>query len=308
MIDILHSSWTKREIAALFDLPFDELMWEAQANHRRHHGRGEVELCTFMRIDRAEAGRPVPLSVVRRGATAAKAAGVQRFCISASWPKLESRNLGMIVAMIEAVRDSGLETCACLGLLTREHAEILGAAGLDFYNTPICEGPARDRSRRDSDDATFAATREHLRVAGIGICASGGVVAGEGREDHIAFVLALASLSEPPECVSLTLPPKGAPDTDGEESHGACDDVELVRLVAIIRMICPTAMIRLSAGREDLAAPVQALCFMAGANSIFSFASPSEEREGVVGDAALFRKLGLEPVRMGEGMLMEIHQ
>jgi biotin synthase len=321
------TDWTRAEIAALFDLPFDELMFRAQTVHRVHHAAGEVQLCTLLSIKTGgcpedcgycsqsatadsglKAGKLMEVEAVLASAAEAKAAGSQRFCMGAAWRNPKDRDMAKVVAMVEGVKAMGLETCMTLGMLEAHQARQLAAAGLDYYNHNIDTSPENYGNvitTRSFDDRLE--TLGHVRDAGINVCCGGIVGMGETRGDRIGFVHALATLPRHPESVPVNalVPVKGTPlgDMLAGTPMAKIDDIEFVRTVAVARIAMPLSMVRLSAGRESMSEATQALCFMAGANSIFTgdkLLTTGNAGEGA--DATLFAKLGLTPMVAEEPM------
>jgi biotin synthase len=317
----IRTDWTCEEIAELFDLPFHELMWRAQGVHRANHPAGEVQLCTLLSIKtggcpedcgycsqsaHAESGlkaeKLMNVDAVLAAAAEAKEAGSQRFCMGAAWREPKERDMDAIVAMIEGVRGMGLETCMTLGMLTEAQAERLGEAGLDYYNHNIDTSPEHYGeviTTRTFDERLD--TLENVRKAGVAVCCGGIVGMGESREDRVGFLHALATLPRHPESVPVNalVPVKGTVLGDLLEDvpEARIDDIEFVRTVAVARIAMPRSMVRLSAGRESMSEAVQALCFMAGANSIFTGDKLlTTGNRGDSADAALFEKLGLVPL------------
>lgn len=312
------TDWTRDEIAALFDLPFDELMFQAQSVHRVHQSAGEVELCTLLSIktggcpedcgycsqsahaDTAvKASKIMDIDAVLDAAAAAKAAGSQRFCMGAAWRNPKERDMPKLARMISGVRAMGMETCMTLGMLTPDQARQLKAAGLDYYNHNIDTSPENydkvitTRTFQDRLD-----TLDEVRKAGINVCCGGIVGMGETRSDRVGFIHALATLPRHPESVPVNalVPVKGTVLGDMLEGTELerIDEIEFVRTVAAARITMPKSMVRLSAGRESMSDAAQALAFLAGANSIFTgdqlltTANSGDER-----DAALLAKLGI---------------
>lgn len=323
----LRNDWTRAEIADLFDLPFAELMYRAQIVHREHHAADEVQLCTLLSIKtggcpedcgycsqsaHAETGlraeKLMDVESVLASAREAKAAGSQRFCMGAAWRNPKDRDMPAIVEMIEGVRALGMETCMTLGMLSREQAELLGVAGLDYYNHNIDTSPENygnvitTRTFQDRLD-----TLEEVRRAGISVCCGGIMGMGETREDRVGFIRALATLPRHPESVPINalVPVKGTVlgDMLADTPLAKIDDIEFVRTIAVARITMPRSMIRLSAGRESMSDATQALAFMAGANSIFTgdklltTANAGDDK-----DAALFARLGLKAMEADEPM------
>jgi biotin synthase len=321
------TDWTRDEIAGLFDLPFPELVFRAAEVHRAHHAAGEVQLCTLLSIKtggcpedcgycnqsaHAETGlkatKLMDVRAVLQAAAQAKDAGSQRFCMGAAWRNPKDRDMDAIVAMVKGVRAMGLETCMTLGMLTPSQAAMLADAGLDYYNHNIDTSPERygevitTRSFEDRLD-----TLEHVREAGINVCCGGIVGMGETRADRVGFMHALATLPRHPESVPVNalVPVKGTVlgDLLAETPLAKIDDIEFVRTVAVARITMPASMVRLSAGRESMSDATQALCFLAGANSIFTGDKLlTTGNAGDDKDAALFARLGLTPLKGEEPM------
>ena len=325
----VRTDWTRAEIAALFDLPFDDLMWQAQGVHRAHHRAGEVQLCTLLSIKTGgcpedcgycsqsvhadtglEATKLMDVRQVLQSAAQAKDAGSQRFCMGAAWRNPKDRDMPAIVEIVKGVRALGLETCMTLGMLTPRQAAMLAEAGLDYYNHNIDTSPERydqvitTRSFQDRLD-----TLEHVREAGINVCSGGIVGMGETREDRVGFVHALATLPRHPESVPVNalVPVKGTVlgDMLADTPMAKIDDIEFVRTVAVARITMPMSMVRLSAGRESMSEATQALCFLAGANSIFTGDKLlTTGNRGDSADSAMFERLGLRPMAGEEPMRM----
>ena len=316
--DEVRSDWSRDEIASLFDLPFTELVFRAAEVHRAHHRAGEVQLCTLLSIKtggcpedcgycaqsvKADSGvtatKLMDVQKVLQRAAQAKDAGSQRFCMGAAWRNPKDRDMPAIVEIVRGVRAMGLETCMTLGMLTPAQAGQLAEAGLDYYNHNIDSSPEyyerviSTRSFRDRLD-----TLENVRAAGIAVCSGGIVGMGETREDRVGFIHTLATLPHHPESVPVNalVPVKGTVlgDMLADTPLAKIDDIEFVRTVAAARITMPRSMVRLSAGRESMSEATQALCFLAGANSIFTgdklLTAPSA---GDDADAKLFAKLGL---------------
>jgi biotin synthase len=318
---VIRTDWTRGEIAELFDLPFDELMWRAQSVHRAHHAAGEVQLCTLLSIKtggcpedcgycsqsaHADSGvkatKLMDVRSVLQRAAEAKDAGSQRFCMGAAWRNPKDKDMPAIVEMVKGVRAMGMETCMTLGMLTPSQADMLADAGLDYYNHNIDTSP--ERYGEVISTRTFGErleTLENVRTAGINVCCGGIVGMGETREDRVGFVHALATLPRHPESVPVNalVPVKGTVlgDMLADTPLAKIDDIEFVRTVAVARIAMPMSMVRLSAGRESMSEATQALCFMAGANSIFTGDKLlTTGNRGDSADAALFAKLGVRPM------------
>jgi biotin synthase len=322
---IARNDWSRAEIAALFDLPFLDLLYEAQTVHRRGHEANAVQLSTLLSIKTggcpedcgycsqsafAKSGlRPEKLmnvASVLAAAAEAKAAGSGRFCMGAAWREPKARDMDSLCAMVSGVKAMGLETCMTLGMLTRDQAERLAEAGLDYYNHNLDTSPElygeiiTTRTYGDRLD-----TLENVRASGMAVCCGGIVGMGETRADRVGFLHALATLPEHPESVPINalVPVQGTALGDSllAEEHERIDDIEFVRTVAVARILMPKSMVRLSAGRESMSEATQALCFLAGANSIFTGDRLlTTGNAGAGADSALFAKLGLEPMFCAE--------
>ena len=327
MVDVIRTDWTREEIAALFDLPFTELVFGAAEVHRAHHRAGEVQLCTLLSIKTGgcpedcgycaqsvsadsgvEATKLLDVQEVLQRAAQAKDAGSQRFCMGAAWRNPKDRDMPAIVEIVKGVRAMGLETCMTLGMLTPKQADTLAEAGLDYYNHNIDSSP--EYYERVISTRTFADrldTLANVRAAGINVCSGGIVGMGETRADRVGFVHTLATLPQHPESVPVNalVPVKGTVlgDMLADTPMAKIDDIEFVRTVAAARITMPLSMVRLSAGRESMSEATQALCFLAGANSIFTgdrlLTAPNA---GDDADGALFAKLGLVPLKGEEPM------
>lgn len=321
----MRTDWTRAELAALFDLPFTELLFRAAETHRAHHAAGEVQLCTLLSIKTGgcpedcgycsqsafadsglKAEKLMDVDAVLASAAEAKAAGSQRFCMGAGWRSPKDRDMAAVCRMVEGVKAMGLETCMTLGMLTASQARQLKAAGLDYYNHNIDTSPEHygeiisTRSFQERLD-----TLEEVRRAGISVCCGGIVGMGESRDDRVGFLHALATLPRHPESVPVNalVPVKGTVLGDMYQGERLIDDIEFVRTVAVARITMPRSMVRLSAGRESMSEATQALCFMAGANSIFTGDKLlTTANAGDSKDAALLAKLGLKPMQAEEPM------
>ncbi|HWU95781.1 MAG TPA: biotin synthase BioB [Sphingomonas sp.] len=316
------TDWTRDEIAALFDLPFTELVFRAAEVHRANHAPNEVQLSTLLSIKTggcpedcgycsqsvsAETGlkatKLMDVRQVLQAAAQAKDHGSSRFCMGAAWRNPKDRDMPAIVEMVQGVRAMGMETCMTLGMLSEKQAQMLADAGLDYYNHNIDTSPERyaevitTRSFEDRLD-----TLEHVREAGINVCCGGIVGMGETRPDRVGFIHALATLPVHPGSVPVNalVPIKGTVlgNMLADTPLAQIDDIEFVRTIAVARITMPESMVRLSAGRESMSDATQALCFMAGANSIFTgdklltAGNAGDDR-----DAALFARLGVKPMQ-----------
>lgn len=327
---MIRTDWTRGEVEELFSLPFDDLIYRAQTVHRAHHAAGEVQLCTLLSIKTGgcpedcgycsqsasansglKAEKLMDVDAVLASAREAKEAGSQRFCMGAAWREPKDRDMDAIVKMVSGVRAMGLETCMTLGMLTGEQARRLAGAGLDYYNHNIDTSPENygnvitTRTFQERLD-----TLSEVRSAGISVCCGGIVGMGETRADRVGFVHALATLPNHPESVPVNalVPIRGTVlgDMLADTPLAKIDDIEFVRVVAVARITMPMSMVRLSAGRESMSEATQALCFLAGANSIFTGDKLlTTGNAGGGADAALFTKLGLTPMTANEPMRAE---
>jgi biotin synthase len=305
-------SWLPESVLALFAMPFNDLIFRAQSVHRQHFDPNEVQLSTLLSIktggcpeDCAYCPQSVrfdtgvsdqallPLDQVIAAARAAREKGATRFCMGAAWRSPKQRDIDQVAAMIKAVRELGLETCATLGMLKSGQAEQLAAAGLDYYNHNLDTAPdyyGEIIHTRDQQDRLETLGR--VRAAGLNVCCGGIVGMGETREQRAALIAQLANLDPYPESVPINnlVAVEGTPLADAKP----LDPLEFVRTIACARIAMPKARVRLSAGRGEMAEAVQALCFLAGANSIFygdrllTTGNPDVER-----DQRLMDKLGL---------------
>ena len=311
----LRHDWTRDEVRTLFDLPFSELMFRAQSVHRQNFDPSAVQISTLLSIKTGgcpedcaycpqsarydtgvRAEKLMALDAVLAEARSAKNAGASRFCMGAAWREPKDRDLDNVCAMVEGVKALGLETCATLGMLTAAQAQRLKASGLDYYNHNLDTAPEfydkiiTTRTYRDRLE-----TLDHVRAAGIHVCCGGIVGMGESREDRIGMIATLASLPVHPESVPINMLIRVAGTPLGGEQK--LDSLEFVRAIAVARITMPRSVVRLSAGREDMSEETQALCFLAGANSIFygpkllTTSNPGRDR-----DRELMNKLGISPM------------
>jgi biotin synthase len=307
--------WTVAAVRSLFDLPFNDLLDRAHRTHRAHHDPNAVQLSTLLSIKTGrcpedcaycpQAARyhtgvaneeMLPVADVVAAAEAAKSAGATRFCMGAAWRGPKERDLAAVASMVREVKSLGLETCATLGLLKKGQAERLKEAGLDYYNHNLDTVPefygeiVTTRVYRDRLE-----TLDRVRGAGIKVCCGGIVGMGESRAQRAGLIAQLASLDPYPESVPIN----NLVQVEGTPLHGTApiDPLEFVRTVAVARITMPKAMVRLSAGRREMSDGIQALCFFAGANSIFygekllTTGNPDVEA-----DRELFRRLDLTPL------------
>ncbi|AJP71816.1 biotin synthase BioB [Sphingomonas hengshuiensis] len=316
----LRTDWTRDEIAALFDLPFLDLVYEAASIHRAHHPRNQVQLSTLLSIKtggcvedcgycnqsaHAETGlkatKMMDVRAVLQAAAQAKDNGSSRFCMGAAWRSPKDKDMPAIVEMVQGVRQMGLETCMTLGMLSERQAAMLAEAGLDYYNHNIDTSPenyANVITTRTFEDRIE--TLENVRGAGINVCSGGIIGMGEKREDRVGFLHALATMEHPESVpINALVPVKGTVlgDMLADTPLAKIDAIEFVRTVAVARILMPLSMVRLSAGRESMSDETQALCFLAGANSIFTGDKLlTTGNAGDDKDAALFARLGVMPM------------
>ncbi|WP_374555143.1 biotin synthase BioB [Thermomonas sp.] len=311
----IRHDWSRAEVEALFDLPFPELLHRAGSAHRQHFDPAEVQVSTLLSVKTGgcpedcgycpqaaryhtglEATKLMETDAVVARARQAKAAGASRFCMGAAWRSPKDRDIPKVAAMIREVKALGLETCATLGMLSGTQAQALKAAGLDYYNHNLDTDPEyygdiiHTREVQDRLD-----TLAHVRDAGMKTCCGGIVGMGESRRQRAGLLQTLANLPAHPDSVPINQ----LVQVEGTPLHGTVelDPFEFVRTVAVARILMPASMVRLSAGRESMSDELQALCFTAGANSIFygekllTTGNPDTER-----DLALFARLGLRPM------------
>jgi len=313
----VRTDWTRDEIAALFDLPFNDLLFQAHTVHRQNFDPNAVQLSTLLSIKTGgcvedcgycsqsashdtglKATKLMDVRAVLQAAAQAKDNGSGRFCMGAAWRSPKDKDMPAIIEMVKGVRQMGLETCMTLGMLSEKQAAMLAEAGLDYYNHNIDTSPenyANVISTRSFEDRID--TLDRVRAAGINVCSGGIVGMGETREDRIGFLHALATMAHPESVpINALVPVKGTPlgDMLADTPMAKIDEIEFVRTVAVARILMPQSMVRLSAGRESMSEAAQALCFMAGANSIFTgdrlLTTPNA---GDNADATLFAKLGV---------------
>lgn len=310
----LRSDWSREEVEALFAMPFNDLIFEAQRIHRENFDPNEVQVSTLLSIKtgacpedcaycpqsvRYDTGleREALMEVdkVVEQAKNAKANGATRFCMGAAYRSPRDKQLGFIIEMIKGVKSLGMETCCTLGMLTEEQALRLKEAGLDYYNHNIDTSP--DYYKDIITTRTFEDrlnTLDNVRRAGMNVCSGGIIGMGEGLTDRAGMLQVLANMSTHPESVPINQLVKVAGTPLEKEED--LDPIDFVRTIAVARILMPKSHVRLSAGRNGMSDEMQALCFFAGANSIFygekllTTANPGENH-----DLALFAKLGVRP-------------
>ncbi|RKU00733.1 biotin synthase BioB [Burkholderia sp. Nafp2/4-1b] len=304
--------WRVADVVALFELPFNDLMFRAQQVHREHFDANAVQLSTLLSIKTGgceedcgycsqsshhdtglKAEKLMDVDTVLEAARAAKANGASRFCMGAAWRNPKERHMPALTEMVRGVKELGLETCMTLGMLEDEQAQQLANAGLDYYNHNLDTSPEfygqviSTRTYQDRLD-----TLDRVRDAGINVCCGGIIGMGESRRERAGLISQLANLNPYPESVPINnlVAIEGTP----LEGTAPLDPFEFVRTIAVARITMPKAVVRLSAGREQLDDAMQAMCFLAGANSMFygdqllTTSNPQTQR-----DRALFERLGI---------------
>ncbi|MFZ5783505.1 MAG: biotin synthase BioB [Pseudomonadota bacterium] len=315
----LRTDWTVSEARALYELAFPDLLFEAQVVHRRHFDPTEIETATLLSIKTGgcaedcgycsqsahhatgvKAGKLMDVQRTLAAARKARAGGATRFCMGAAWRSPKDRDLDAVCAMIEGVKALGMETCVTLGMLNEEQVERLHAAGLDYYNHNIDTSRAfypEIITTRTIDDRLETLAR--VRRGGLKVCCGGIVGMGETLDDRLSMLVMLATLEQHPESVPINTWNEiaGTPVMDRARP---VDAIALVRLIALARIMMPRSVVRLSAGRHAMSDELQALCFLAGANSIFTgevlltTGNPARDK-----DASLLRRLGLRQAQPG---------
>ena len=314
-LDDLRHDWREEEIAALFAQPFNDLLFLAQTVHRQHFNANEVQISSLLSIKTGRCSEDcgycpqsahhdaeleseplLPLAEVVEAAKAARAKGATRFCMGAAWRSPKDRDLQPVMEMVKAVKALDMDTCMTLGMLSAEQSQQLKQAGLDYYNHNLDTSPEfygeviTTRTYQDRLD-----TLQHVRDANIKVCSGGILGMGESRRDRLRLLQQLANQEKHPESVPINLlikvegtPLENAPDLD---------HLEFIRSIAVARILMPRSQVRLSAGRESMSDETQALCFLAGANSIFygekllTTSNPAADS-----DKQLFDRLGIQAV------------
>lgn len=309
--------WNEQEVSALFALPFNDLVFKAASVHREHFDPNAVQVSTLLSIKTGacpedckycpqsarydtglEKEQLLAVEQVVEQARRAKAAGSQRFCMGAAWRNPKARDMPYVTELVRQVKALGLETCMTLGMLSAQQAQELATAGLDYYNHNLDTSEAyyqeiiTTRSYQQRLD-----TLEHVRASGMNVCSGGIVGMGESATDRVQFLCKLANLPQHPQSVPINMlvKVKGTPLAEVAD----LEPFEFIRTIAVARIMMPTSYVRLSAGREDMNEQMQALCFLAGANSIFygskllTTPNPATDQ-----DKALFNKLGINQVSM----------
>jgi biotin synthase len=314
----INAGWTREQAMALYEAPFNDLLFRAQTVHRQHFDPNKVQLSRLLSIKTGgcpedcgycsqsshhssglKASKLMEVERVVAEARKAREAGATRYCMGAAWRSPRDRDMDAVVAMVEGVKALGMETCMTLGMLDRGQAKRLGEAGLDYYNHNI------DTSERYYDKIisthSFAdrlETLAHVRESGVKVCCGGIVGMGEAGSDRVEMLVTLANLPEPPESVpiNMLIPIPGTP-LGGVEP---VDPLAFVRTIALARIMMPKSFVRLSAGRTAMTDEMQALCFLAGANSIFvGDTLLTADNPGEGDDAVLFARLGISAMELG---------
>ena len=314
----IRHNWKSEEILILLDLPFNDLIYKAQQTHRAFHDPNKVQISTLLSIKTGacpedcaycpqsvhyktsvDVERLLPVDDVVKAASTAKESGANRFCMGAAWRSPSDKNLEVVIDMIKKVAKLGMETCVTLGMLTAEQARRLSDAGLDYYNHNLDTSPEfygsviTTRTYQERLD-----TLEHVRQAGIKVCCGGILGMGESRQERAGLLVQLANMPDHPESVPINM----LIQVEGTPLYGidSLDSFEFVRTIAAARILMPYSWVRLSAGRENMSDETQALCFLAGANSIFygdmllTTSNPAMEC-----DRELFERLGLQTLDDG---------
>ncbi|MFI4919008.1 MAG: biotin synthase BioB [Legionellales bacterium] len=306
------NKWSVEDIRRLYEQPFNDLLHQAHTVHRAHHDANTLQFATLLSIKtgacpedcgycsqsghhqtHVEKEKLLSVADVLQSAQEAKDGGAKRFCMGAAWRCPPDKVMPQLQEMIEGVKSLGLETCMTLGMLNPDQAKCLKEAGLDFYNHNIDTSPSYYEkvvtTRKFSDRLE---TLNNVREAGINVCCGGILGLGETREDRIEFLLTLANMETPPESVPINrlIPVEGTPLAKAQPVEG----IELVRTIATARIVMPKSAVRLTAGRVDMSDELQALCYYAGANSVFiGDKLLTEENPRRIKDGELFKKLGL---------------
>jgi biotin synthase len=311
----LRNDWSKEEITSIFELPFNDLIFQAQSIHRQHFDPNQVQVSTLLSIKtgacpedcgycsqsarneaEVERERLLPLEEVIEKAQLAKNNGASRFCMGAAWRNPTDKNLDKVIDMVIAVKNLGMETCVTLGMLTEQQSKRLKDAGLDYYNHNLDTSPEYYGdiiTTRTYDDRLD--TLKHVRDAGINVCSGGILGMGEKQTDRVSLLQQLANMPRHPESVPINM----LVQVEGTPLYGVdeIDPLVFIRSIAVARILMPKSYVRLSAGRTGMSEETQALCFLAGANSIFygdkllTTANPDENH-----DRQLFDKLGINTV------------
>lgn len=311
--------WTRDEIKTVFEMPFSDLMHHAQRIHREYFDPNKVQVCTLYSVKTGacpedcsycsqsghydtpvEKEKNMEVDDVLAAAKKAKAAGATRFCMGAAWRHVFDHEMDKVCELIKTVKDLGLETCATMGMVTPEQAKRFKASGLDYYNHNLDTSPeyyGEIISTRDYQARLD--TLEHIRNADIKVCCGGIMGLGEQRKDRIGLLEQLANMKEHPKSVpiNMLIAVPGTPLAEQEK----IDSIEFIRMIATTRIVLPESFVRLSAGRTEMSREMQALCFLGGANSIFTgdklLTMPNQSENE---DVKMFEQLGIQPMKQDE--------
>lgn len=312
---LIRNDWTQQDVDQLFAMPFNDLLFKAQQIHREFFNPNHVQISTLLSIKtgacpedcnycpqsvrydtEVEAEPLMAVDTVVEQAGLAKQQGATRFCMGAAWRSPKDRDLDQVIEMVKGVKALGMETCLTLGMLSPEQSEKLSAAGLDYYNHNIDTSESYYQKIITTRKFEMRMdTLKNVQQSGINVCSGGIIGMGESQQDRGGMLMALANLEQHPGSVPIN----ALVQVKGTPLHGIdkLDELDFVRTIAVARIMMPKSMVRLSAGRNDMSEAVQAMCFLAGANSIFygekllTTANPEENK-----DLALFKKLGIEPM------------
>ncbi|MFC3194963.1 biotin synthase BioB [Marinicella sediminis] len=312
---LIRNDWTQQDVDQLFAMPFNDLLFKAQQIHREFFNPNHVQISTLLSIKtgacpedcnycpqsvrydtEVEAEPLMEVDTVVEQAGLAKQQGATRFCMGAAWRSPKDRDLDQVIEMVKGVKALGMETCLTLGMLSPEQSEKLSAAGLDYYNHNIDTSESYYQKIITTRKFEMRMdTLKNVQQSGINVCSGGIIGMGESQQDRGGMLMALANLEQHPGSVPIN----ALVQVKGTPLHGIdkLDELDFVRTIAVARIMMPKSMVRLSAGRNDMSEAVQAMCFLAGANSIFygekllTTANPEENK-----DLALFKKLGIEPM------------
>ncbi len=310
---LIRNDWTKEEVASLITQPFNDLIFKAQQTHREHFNPNQVQLSTLMNIKTGgcpedcaycpqsahyktgvNSEKLLELDDVLIQAKAAKDKGATRFCMGAAWRQPNQRDLEKVMEMVEAVKKTGMETCVTLGMLSEDQAKDLKSAGLDYYNHNLDCSPefySKIISTRDYQERLD--TLDRVREAGINVCCGGIIGMGEDHNDRAGLLLTLVNMPVHPESVPINMlvHVEGTPLNDIDKP----DPIEFVRIIAAARILMPASFVRLSAGRNEMTDEMQALCFLAGANSVFYGEKLlTTDNPQLMQDQLLFDRLGIQ--------------
>lgn len=324
---VVRHDWTLKEIQALFELPFNDLLFQAQSVHRQYHDPNAVQISTLLSIKTGacpedckycsqsghyntglEKEKLLEIERVVQEAKAAREKGASRFCMGAAWRSPREKDMPYVIEMVRQVKSLGMETCMTLGMLDKDQASELAEAGLDYYNHNLDTSPEyynaiiTTRTYQDRLD-----TLANVREAGMKVCCGGILGMGETRQDRAGLLMQLANLPDHPESVPINMLVKidGTPLEDTDD----IDPFEFIRTIAVARIIMPASFVRLSAGREEMNEQMQSMCYFAGANSIFYGEKLlTTSNPEATSDMKLFGRLGIKPLQLREEVSDEAHE